>query len=387
MPTIPSLLGSYIDETYQRLVQVSGSSFADGLGNPITIAPGSVNPTPTYLPFNNAGTFADSYLNQSGGILKTTSASVDLGLKLDFAANSFTLGDPAGNIITVSDNGGGDNATLSLLNGNVTFTADDEININAIGAVVLNAPNTSIKQLTSTSQLNVLTIDTASGQLYYTASSAIGGGGSGTPGGSNTQIQFNSNGAFSGSSALTFNSGSNTLTLTGSLNITGSQTITGLLTVTQNISASSFTGSLFGTATTASYVTASAIVGTVLSASYAQTSSYVVTAQTASYVTASAIVGTVLSASYAQTSSYVVTALTASYVTASAIVGTVLSASYAQTASYVVTALTASYVTGSIFTNSNSAASASYALTSSFANDFDELDYLLVSSFRTLYNY
>jgi hypothetical protein len=36
MPTIPSLLGSYIDQTYQRLVQVSGSSYADGLGNPIS---------------------------------------------------------------------------------------------------------------------------------------------------------------------------------------------------------------------------------------------------------------------------------------------------------------------------------------------------------------
>ena len=38
MPTIPSLLGSYIDQTYQRLVQVSGSSYADGLGNPITFS-------------------------------------------------------------------------------------------------------------------------------------------------------------------------------------------------------------------------------------------------------------------------------------------------------------------------------------------------------------
>jgi hypothetical protein len=37
---IPSLLGSYIDETYQRLVQVSGSEFADGLGNPITFGGG-----------------------------------------------------------------------------------------------------------------------------------------------------------------------------------------------------------------------------------------------------------------------------------------------------------------------------------------------------------
>ena len=33
---IPSLSGSYIDETYYRLVQISGSEFADGLGNPIT---------------------------------------------------------------------------------------------------------------------------------------------------------------------------------------------------------------------------------------------------------------------------------------------------------------------------------------------------------------
>jgi len=34
---IPSLLDSYIDETYQRLVQTAGGTeFADGLGNPIT---------------------------------------------------------------------------------------------------------------------------------------------------------------------------------------------------------------------------------------------------------------------------------------------------------------------------------------------------------------
>jgi hypothetical protein len=38
MPDIPSLSGSYIDQTYQRLVQVSGSSFADGLGSPILIS-------------------------------------------------------------------------------------------------------------------------------------------------------------------------------------------------------------------------------------------------------------------------------------------------------------------------------------------------------------
>jgi hypothetical protein len=41
MPQIPSLLGLYIDETYHRLVQVSGSSFADGDGNEITF--GTIN--------------------------------------------------------------------------------------------------------------------------------------------------------------------------------------------------------------------------------------------------------------------------------------------------------------------------------------------------------
>jgi hypothetical protein len=70
-----------------------------------------------------------------------------------------------------------------------------------------------------------------------------------------------------------------------STQLTGSYALTGSLTVTQNISASSFTGSLLGTATTASYV---------------------VTALTASYVTASNIVGTVTSASYAVTASRVI---------------------------------------------------------------------------------
>ena len=97
MPTIPSLLGSYIDQTYQRLVQVSGSSFADGLGTPILFG-GSTNPTSTYLPYNSASLFRDSFLNQpTTGILKTTSASVDIGLYLDFANDRYYLGDVAEN--------------------------------------------------------------------------------------------------------------------------------------------------------------------------------------------------------------------------------------------------------------------------------------------------
>lgn len=72
-----------------------------------------------------------------------------------------------------------------------------------------------LKGLTSAAQSNVVIIDTATGQLYTTASSALGGGG-GTGDG---------------------------FPYTGSAQITGSLTVTGSLNVTQGI-----TGSLFGTA-------------------------------------------------------------------------------------------------------------------------------------------
>ena len=68
------------------------------------------------------------------------------------------------------------------------------------------------------------------GQLFVTASSAIGGGGSGTPGGSNTQIQYNNNGSFGGVDKLTFNG----------TNLVGTGSFTG-----------SFTGQFNGSITTA----------------------------------------------------------------------------------------------------------------------------------------
>jgi hypothetical protein len=103
----------------------------------------------------------------------------------------------------------------------------------------------------------------------------------------------------------------------------GSQGITGSLEVTEGI-----TGSLQGTATTASYVET------------AQTASFVVTAQTASYV------------ENAQTASFVELAQTASYV------------ENAQTASYTVNAQTASYV--------ENAVSASHVLTASYVNPLNQ---------------
>jgi hypothetical protein len=73
-----------------------------------------------------------------------------------------------------------------------------------------------------------------------------------------------------------------------------------------------------GLASTASFVTASNVVGTVTSASYALTASYVQTAQTASYVLNAVSSSYALSASYATSSSFSNTAISSSYaVTAS----------------------------------------------------------------------
>jgi len=53
----------------------------------------SVNPTDTFIPYNNAGTFADSYLinDTVGSILKTNYSSVDTGLYLDFANGNYGI--------------------------------------------------------------------------------------------------------------------------------------------------------------------------------------------------------------------------------------------------------------------------------------------------------
>ena len=135
--------------------------------------------------------------------------------------------------------------------------------------------NPSYMQLSNISEssiTNVLGID-GSGRVYYTASSAIGGGSS-TP-------------AFP---------------YTGSAIISGSLTITGSTTSTLG-----FTGSLFGTASW------------VESASQALTASFVRTAQTASYILQA------VSASFATTSSF---ALTYPYTSTSSIIGNGLSSSF-----------------------------------------------------------
>jgi hypothetical protein len=198
--------------------------------------------------------------------------------------------------------------------------------------------------VTSSPYNNVLIIDTGSGQVYVTASNAIGGGGSGTPGGSLRSIQFNSASIFSGSNNFSFDETTNSVYITGSLTISGSSTFTnigptilsGSVTSTQG-----FTGSMFGSA---SYVTGSVfdISNPALSASYALTASYVASATSFPF-TGNAII----------TGSLIVSGSDNGF---GGITGSLFG--------------TASYVTGSIFTDTNPALSSSYALTASYAQTY-----------------
>jgi len=151
----------------------------------------------------------------------------------------------------------------------------------------------------------------ASASYATTASFALNGGG-----GSSIDT---------GSFAIT---GSNTFignqTITGSLNISGSTIQQGSLTAT------SFTGSLQGTA---SYATTSSYVLNAVSSSFSTTASYVQNAQTASYVQnaqSASYVLQAISSSFTTTSSYALTAET--------LLGSVVSASYSSTSSYALNA-------------------------------------------------
>ena len=97
----------------------------------------------------------------------------------------------------------------------------------------VSASNVFLKGLTNTAKTNVITIDTTTGQLFYTASNTIGGGG-GSPTPPATplnSIQFNTASAFGGSAALTFISASSTVILTGSLITSGSTQTVGTASI------------------------------------------------------------------------------------------------------------------------------------------------------------
>ena len=116
---IPTLFGSYIDETYERLVQVSGSEFADGLGNPITFATfdtGSLLQSDIFNQFTSSystGSFTGSFTGSLEGTASwAESASVAL---VALSALSSPATPPGGSDREIQFNSNG------VFSGNSTF--------------------------------------------------------------------------------------------------------------------------------------------------------------------------------------------------------------------------------------------------------------------------
>ena len=107
------------------------------------------NPTDTFIPYNNAGTFADSYLinDTVGSVLKTNYSGTDKGLYLDFANNEYYLGDTN---YFVKVNTLVPNTTISTLSG----TATEMVVADASGVLSRQAiPLGTVTAVTATSPI------------------------------------------------------------------------------------------------------------------------------------------------------------------------------------------------------------------------------------------
>jgi len=108
---------SFINGTIQSFLQLNEDKFyaTDSKASLIAAANagggGGTNPTSTFIPFNNAGTFADSFLvnDITENRIYTQYLTNELGLSFDFTNNLYFLGAPNGNngnyiIINEADN-------------------------------------------------------------------------------------------------------------------------------------------------------------------------------------------------------------------------------------------------------------------------------------------
>jgi hypothetical protein len=92
---IPTLSGSYIDETYIRLVQVSGSEFSDGLGNTISFGPGSLSGGINgYIPlWSGSNALTSSFLQQTNNIIQTVyEGATNSGILLNLSHSEYRFG-------------------------------------------------------------------------------------------------------------------------------------------------------------------------------------------------------------------------------------------------------------------------------------------------------
>ena len=191
------------------IIQVTGSSFDAS----------NTNITGSRLSLINITEIPDTH------VLTYNTTTKQVNYTASSAIGGGGSGTPSAPVNSVQFNNAG------AFGGNANFTFTNNSTASLTGSLLVSggleiSGSTKLFGLTNPTATNVLTYNTSTGQVFYTASSAIGGGGSGVPGGANTTIQFNDAGAFSGSGNFTFIKGSNLVTLTGSLTVSGSNTTT-----------------------------------------------------------------------------------------------------------------------------------------------------------------
>ena len=237
-------------------------SYSDNAGSSIFIgnaAGGEAkNASSSIFLGNGAGYWAkdavSSILIGNGAGLTPNGGNLSINRNNIIIGNSITLPPGVSNSINIGGlifgSGSLDTSTLS------SGSSGGKIGINVtLPSYSLHVSGTvAFPDLTNTAQTNIVTIDTSTGQLFYTASSNIGGGG-----GSGVTINNNTN-----NNLVTATGTSNTLDGEANLTFDGSA-----LKVVGNVTASSFTGSftgsLLGTASYADYATTASAVNVTVS--------------------------------------------------------------------------------------------------------------------------
>jgi len=211
-----------------------------------------------------------------------------------------------------------------------------DTSVNITGS--LNASSSVfLKGLTNASQATILSIDAATGQLFY-----------------------------QGTGSFTANSASYALSASYASNASTADSATSASRATSAASADNATSASYAlNATSASRAISAASADSATSASYALSSSYALNASTANSATSASRATSAASADNATSASYALNATSASRATSAASADNATSASYALSSSYALNASTADSATSA--SRATSAASADNATSASYA--------------------
>lgn len=196
---IPSLFGSYIDQTYPRLVQTSGSEFADGLGNPISI--GISGGTDTYIPlWSGSNALTSSFLQQTNNTIQTVyNGTINSGILLNLSQSEYKLGAwNTGNFTNI-----------------VVYDTNKQIAIDALDLIIIgdNSTNQNGTQLIINDTSQSIKTTTGTGDKGLSLDFA------------NLQYSLGDYNNINNGTRIIINDISSSISITGSVSITGSATL------------------------------------------------------------------------------------------------------------------------------------------------------------------